>query len=66
VEETAGLIGADSLGYLPVEDAIKLPLRQEKYDPDQCGLCTACFDGTYPTAIPEQGSKNRFEQPIAE
>ena len=66
VEETAGLIGADSLGYLPVEDAIKLPLRQEKYDPDQCGLCTACFDGIYPTAIPEQGSKNRFEQPIAE
>ena len=58
MEETARLIGADSLAYLSVEDAKKLP--------DQCGLCTACFDGIYPTAIPEQGSKNRFEQPIAE
>ncbi len=57
--EIAGLIGTDSLGYLPAED---LPLLPES----GCGLCTACFDGQYPTAVPEAGGKSRFEQKIHE
>ncbi len=115
VEETASLIGADSLGYLSVEEAKHLNDMTEnsaaelyfanakrlndmtgnpsshgvrKNDTaDQmrgtcqsfqdsetgtnvknrtCGLCTACFDGQYPTAIPSVTCKNRFEIPLAE
>ena len=29
------------------------------------GYCTACFDGAYPTEIPETTSKNRFESKIS-
>lgn len=57
VEETAKIIGVDSLGYLSVEDAVRV-------HPCGGGLCTACFDGHYPTAVPSMGSKNRFELPI--
>ena len=34
----------------------------------QCGegYCSACFDGDYPTRVPEQGEKNRFEFKISE
>lgn len=78
VEEICNLIGADSLGYLSVEDAKRLPALQIGAEvlPDQeggtgcpsgsCGLCIACFDGKYPTEIPVQGVKNRFELPIGE
>ena len=58
VEETAAFIGADTLGYLSVEDAKKIPGQMG------CGLCTACFDGCYPTQVPRDAGKNRFEQPL--
>lgn len=57
VEEIADMIGADSLGYLPVSELSQL-----------CGsgeFCSACFDGRYPTEIPEDTGKNRFEQKIS-
>ena len=57
VEEIAALIGVDSLGYLPVERVRNLPEHT-------CGLCTACFDRNYPTAIPEKAAKGRFEYKI--
>ena len=31
-----------------------------------CGYCTACFDGVYPTKIPQTPLKNRFETKISE
>ena len=31
-----------------------------------CGYCTACFDGVYPTEIPQTPLKNRFETKISE
>lgn len=68
VEETAAMIGADSLGYLSVEDAVRLPAEEGAAAGGvrgACGLCTACFSGLYPTATPA-GGKNRFEQPIME
>ena len=61
VEEIARLLGADSLGYLPAEDLCRLigTRRGE-------GYCSACFDGDYPTAVPREGEKNRFEYKISE
>ena len=58
VSETAEIIGVDSLGYLPVERLS-----------DLCGggsYCSSCFDGKYPTAIPKNANKNRFEQKLSE
>ncbi len=61
VEETAKLIGADTLGYLPVEDLPYL-LGDDK----ATGFCDACFTNRYPTEIPTEGSKSRFEFKISE
>ena len=58
-EEIAGIIGVDSLGYLSV-DSVKKIARGAKGN----GYCTACFDGDYPTAVPEHTEKSRFEYKI--
>ena len=56
-EEIACIIGADSLGFLSLGHA-------EALAPDCGGVCTACFGGGYPTAVPSHGGKRRFEQKI--
>ena len=56
VEEIASIIGADSLGYLPMEALSRLAM--------ETGYCSACFSGNYPTAIPENTTKDRFEQKL--
>ena len=53
IEEIARIIGVDSLGYLPLEALPELAGSSE--------LCSACFDGRYPTSIPEHIEKDRFE-----
>jgi len=60
-EQLAKLLGADSLGYLCVEHANMLAAHA-------CGrgFCTACFDGNYPTEVPTETEKNRFERRISE
>lgn len=58
VEETAQIIGADSLGYLPVAELGALA--------GGCGYCSACFDGEYPTPVPSDTRKDRFEQKLSE
>lgn len=58
VEETAEIIGADSLGYLPVERLGELA--------GGCGYCSACFDGKYPTRVPLDTRKDRFERRLSE
>lgn len=58
VEEIAKIIGADSLGYVPVAELSKLP--------GNCNYCSACFDGCYPTAVPTDTRKERFEQKLSE
>ena len=58
VSETAEIIGADSLGYLPVSELHSLIGGH--------GYCSACFDGDYPTAIPTDTRKDRFEQKLSE
>ena len=56
VEETAGIIGVDSLGYLPVGQLGALI--------GNSGYCSACFDGEYPTSIPSDTRRDRFEQKL--
>ena len=53
VSQIAKMIGADSLGYLLQERLGEL-----------CGsenFCSACFNGDYPTKIPTDTRKDRFE-----
>ena len=58
VSEIADIIGADSLGYLPVESLSSLT--------GNCEFCDACFAGNYPTKIPVDTRKNRFEQRLSD
>ena len=58
MEENPHLIGADSLGYLPVSELGALI--------GNSGYCSACFDGVYPTEIPSDIRKDRFEQKLSE
>lgn len=58
VSEIAEMIGADSLGYLPVERLGEL-----------CGgenFCSACFNGDYPTKVPTDTRKDRFEMRLSD
>ena len=57
VEEIAKIIGADSLGFLSVENVRDIAGGE---------CCTACFDGKYPTAIPKDNRKSRFESKISD
>ncbi len=59
VEEIRNIIGADSLGYLPLEDVHKLA------EGSGCALCTACFDGKYPTDVPEK-FLNKYDSKISD
>lgn len=60
IDEIAKIVGVDTLGYLRLEDVTKLG------DSGKCkGYCTACFDGNYPTDIPEK-LVNKFEHKISE
>ena len=59
IEEIAGEIGVTSLGYLSVENVKHLA-------GEDTGFCTACFGGEYPTSIPDETAKDRFETKISE
>lgn len=59
-DEVAKLLGADSLGYLSLENAKKLAGKWEKH------CCTACFSGDYPTELPKDTDKDKFEHRISE
>lgn len=58
VDEIAKIIGADSLGYLPVKE-LGIMIGNEQY-------CSACFDGCYPTPIPSDVRKDKFEQKLSQ
>ena len=58
VEEISKIIGADTLGYLPIESLGELA---------GCpGYCEACFSGDYPTPVPADTRKDRFEQKLSQ
>ncbi len=58
IKEICDIIGADSLGYLPFEELHKLPESDD--------FCSACFGGAYPTNIPKETRKDRYEQRLPE
>lgn len=60
IPEIAEIIGADSLGYLSLENVTKLAVGCK------CGFCTACFGGGYPTREPSMAKKDRFAYKISE
>lgn len=57
IPEIAKIIGADTLGYLPLHELENMVGRD--------GCCSACFDGVYPTPIPTDTRKDRFEQKLS-
>ena len=60
VAEIANIIGVDSLGYLSINNLLKIA-------GNACpGFCTACFGGGYPTAVPGPGQKDRFEMKLSD
>lgn len=61
LEEIRQIIGVDSLGYISLENTRRLAC-----DASAEGFCTACFDGCYPTSIPCDGHKNRYDHKISE
>ncbi len=59
--EMARLFGADSVGFLPVEDVVKLGAS------GNCkGYCKACFDGAYPTELPKDNGESKYDYKISE
>ena len=59
-QEIAEIFGADSVGFLPIEDVFKLGIS------GNCqGYCAACFDGNYPTEIPVDTGVNKYDQKIS-
>ncbi|MDD6023751.1 MAG: amidophosphoribosyltransferase [Oscillospiraceae bacterium] len=58
VPEIAEIIGADSLGYLDITDLTEM-IGTDRY-------CHACFTGQYPTAVPTNTAKDRFEGKLSQ
>ena len=57
IEEIREIIGADSLGYLPVSALDALAGGKD--------YCRACFCGDYPTSVPIDVRRDRFEQKLS-
>ncbi len=57
VSEICEMIGADSLGFLPTDKLCTLTGNDD--------YCSACFTGDYPTEIPTNTHKNRFEEKLS-
>ena len=53
-------MGADTLGFLSVENVKKIACEAG----EDC-FCTACFDNIYPTEIPKETKKYRYEEKIS-
>lgn len=60
IDEIAKHIGVDSLGYLSIESVKKIASSAET------DFCVGCFSGEYPSELPKETSKNKFEQKITD
>jgi len=60
VEEIRRSIGADSLGYVSIDGLVQATSVAESK------LCTACFTGQYPIAIPTDLSEGKMRLEITE
>lgn len=61
VPEIAERVGADSLGYLSLDNVVRLAGEGREKT-----FCKACFDGMYPTKTPETTQRDRFDKKISE
>lgn len=61
LSEIAEIIGADSIGYLSIDNVTKIA-QGEKCT----GFCTGCFGTAYPADVPKEVKKDRFERKISE
>ena len=60
-EEMAKIFGADSVGFLPLEDVFKIA------ESGTCqGYCAACFNGEYPTEVPTESYTCKYDSKISE
>ncbi len=59
IDEIAKIIGADSLGFLSIENVTKLAVDCKRK------FCTACFGGAYPTREPS-ANNDRYATKISE
>ncbi|MBQ7368642.1 MAG: amidophosphoribosyltransferase [Clostridia bacterium] len=60
-KEMAKIFGADSVGFLPLKDVFELGAS------GNCkGYCAACFNGEYPTEVPDLTNVNKYETKISE
>ena len=57
-EEIRVQIGADSLGFLDVEDCKKMAENSD------CGFCVGCFTGEYPIDVSPALKKDKYKEPI--
>lgn len=58
VEEIGQIIGADSIGYLPLEACDKIAAGSK------CKFCKGCFTGEYPIDPPVRKHINKYDQPL--
>ncbi len=57
IPELCEYIGANSLGYLSIEGAVKAVGKPNGQ------FCLACFSGDYPIRVPENAKKHAFDDP---
>lgn len=58
-EEMREILDVDSLGFLSVEDVVKLTGCPKS------GFCTACFSGEYPVEVPRNHIKDKYSRPLS-
>jgi amidophosphoribosyltransferase len=60
VEEIRASIGADSLGYISLEQLVEASTVPSER------LCRACFDGVYPVGVPESARLGKYQLEAAQ
>jgi len=59
-EEIRKEIGADTLGYLSIENVEKIA------EGAKCSFCTGCFSGKYPIDVPSERKTNKFNLKLSQ
>ena len=60
MDEIQDYLGVDSLKYLSIEGLLKSVPEED------CGYCTACFNGSYSVPVAEECGKTQYEKPFQE
>ena len=60
IPEIGKKIGVDSLGFLSLENIVKVAENSD------CQFCTGCFSGEYPLNVENAGKVSKFDRKISE